>query len=34
MTREHPIRLGAEQTTEFAQIMGRFSLRLRETADD
>ena len=34
MNREHPIRLGPKEATEFAQIMARFSLQLRETADD
>ncbi len=34
MSREHPIRLSPKEATEFAQIMGRFSLQLRETADN
>ena len=34
MSREHPIRLGPKEATEFTQIMARFSLQLRETADD
>ena len=34
MNREHPIRLAPKEATEFAQIMGRFSLQHRETADN
>jgi len=34
MNREHPIRLGPSEAAEFAQILGRFSLQLREPADD
>ena len=34
MSREHPIRLSPKEATEFVQIMGRFSLQLRETADN
>lgn len=34
MNREHPIRLSPKDATEFAHIMGRFSLQLRETADN
>lgn len=33
MSREQPIRLGPNEAAEFAQIMGRFSLQLRETPD-
>ncbi len=34
MNREHPIRLGPKEAIEFAQIMTRFSIQLREPADD
>ena len=34
MNREHPIRLGPKEAIEFAQIMTRFSIQLREAADD
>ena len=34
MNREHPIRLGPKEAIEFAQIVARFSIQLRETADD
>ena len=34
MNRQHPIRLSPKDAAEFAQIMGRFSLQLREVADD
>ena len=34
MNRDLPIRLGAHDAAAFAQIMGRFSLQLRDTADD
>ncbi len=34
MNREHPIRLGPKEAIEFAHIMTRFSIQLREPADD
>ena len=33
ISREHPIRLGPNEAAEFSQIMSRYSLQPRETAD-
>ena len=33
MNREHPIRLSPNEAAEFTQIIGRFSIQLREAAD-
>ncbi len=34
MNREHPIRLGPKEAAEFSQLVARYSLQLRDIAED